>query len=328
MGLTVREQGLEVVGQVPTALAEDSPLKELGRVAAVDPSVLRKLPEGAFGVFALSQPGKYYNPITNTVLTGEQRETFENELKEAEEDMGLTVKGDVVPAFGGNVVVAVYPDSVDPSQGVEIVSVVDDANGADPATVANKLREFAQTEMDLHLTSEQISGCTVWAPQQQVAGKTVFAATAGKSVVFASSRPLLEQTLAAFTAETAPATGYLLSQASYAGMQPSLVSGAQMLLMVDLRKILETFRPQLEPAMKGDKDLKYEDVLGLFGSEKSGLVASGKYDGAAGTFQIHLPLDYDRLIHLIAVGTRKANSGEIGMPSQPDQATEGTSIVQ
>lgn len=312
LGMTVREQGLELVGQVPTVLDEKSPLRSLSQVAAVDPQALRKLPGGAYGVFAMSQPGQYYDPVSSTVLSAEQRAEFENELKEAEADLGMTVENDLVPALGGNVVVGVYPDPEKPTEGVDLVGVVDDAHAADPARVAKKLLEFFQGKGEVRFNTEEINGVTVWSPQERMGGKTAYLATAGKSVLFATSRTLLESTLAAFNTETAGNS--LMSEPAFAGMQPQVVSGAQMLLMVDVRRILETFRTQIESSLGGDKDLKYEDLLGLFGSANSGLVASGKYDGAAGTFQLHLPLDYDRLIHLVAVGARKATSGQIGGP--------------
>lgn len=323
-GMTVRENGLELVGQVPTALAPDSPLRGLGQVVALDPGVLKKLPPGALGVFAFSQPGKLWEPVTGAALTADQREEMQSDLAKMESDLGLSVQKDLVPALGGNLVVAVYPDAVQPTRSVDLVAFVDDANGSDPAAVANRLRAFL-AKHEVQLQEQERGDLKMITAAKPISGKSVCYTQSGNAVLFASTPDLLESAFRTYSQAESASDSSLLSTPSFSGMQSEVVPGAQTMLMVDVRRVLETLQPEIEKSMGGDRDLKFEDLLGLFGSPNSGLVASGKYDGQSGQFQLHVPLDYDRLIHLVGVGARKAGSG--GQPPVP--SFEGApSVVQ
>ena len=76
---------------------------------------------------------------------------------------------DILPGTNGNVALAVYPDADDPQKGVDGVIVLDDANNADPAALADRVRAYVERQsahsnngQAWHFTSETRNGATVW----------------------------------------------------------------------------------------------------------------------------------------------------------------------
>lgn len=369
LGMTVRDAGLEITGQMPTLEKDGSPFRRLADVPAIDPAVLGRLPSGAYGVFVLSQPSGLWAPLREALEVsgegdhsppppavelkptevpaspdpapadesdeaageaeegevGEEREhaeppgaepgepapspVVEDALAEFERETGLSVEKDVVPALGGHLAVAVYPDATKGAEGWDVLLLLDDARGADPARLAEKLRLKLREEGGPRLVQEELRGRKVWVAAEPIEGKTACFAEAGKAVLLSSSRELIDRALEGWDATG----GGLGAQASFTGMQKALLPGAQVALMVDVRALLEAFRKPLEEGMgeMAGQDLTFDDVAGLFGAKDGGvgLTLSAKYDGQIAGFQLFLPVDYDRAIRVMAVGARRAGEG-------------------
>jgi hypothetical protein len=323
IGLTIRDKGLELSGQTPTNVAADSAYKSLGQIAAVSPDALKKLPEGAFGVYAMSQPGKYWDPVkTEMYKSPEAKEKAEDGIKDFERETGVDVEEELVPALGGNLLVAVYPNQKDPTGVPEFLAVADDTNGADPAAVAEKIRSAAAKEGHA-LKPREITGGTIWATPEPIEGKTACMAQSGKGLLVASSTDLLEKALASYGS----ASGGLMAEPSFAAMQAMAVEGAQSLVMVDIRRVLTTLRPMIEPQLASAPGMKFDDVLELFGGEGTGAVFSGRYDGNVASFQFFLPLSYEKAVHLIAVGAKSAASAPTPPAFPTDNAGPSGGVI-
>ena len=109
---TVRDTGLAIDFRVPMDETTAPYLKTLAQIAAISPDALKHLPNGAYSVSTLSQPGKYYNTAREMFAADKksQRE-MDKTLAEMQKDTGISMVNDVVPAFNGDLTVAIYPDA-------------------------------------------------------------------------------------------------------------------------------------------------------------------------------------------------------------------------
>jgi hypothetical protein len=170
VGMAVHEQGIDTVVQIPIEPPPGAAGSETAHIAPLDTDLWRKLPGGAYGVMALAQPGKYYNYMTaaaneDTVV----RRSVQEGVSQFERETGLSVAHDILPGTNGNAALAVYPDADDPQKGLDGVIVLDDANNADPAALADHVRAYIERQsarnnggQAWHFTSENRNGATVW----------------------------------------------------------------------------------------------------------------------------------------------------------------------
>jgi hypothetical protein len=142
--------------------------------------------------------------------------------------------------------------------------------------------------------------------------KTVNYAVIGKTVILTSSKDSLDRAVAAYRGQGKT----MADDPAFAAMQAKLIPQSQAYGMVDIGKIMEAVRPSLEASLKGSQ-IQAGDILGLFRDGKTGIMFSGRYDGklfkGSGTF----PLDYVKLIHLMAKGMDMVAPHRGGMPGPP-----------
>jgi len=140
-GATVRDQGIAFDYRAPMDANALPALKHLSQIAAVDPALLKRLPPGAYGLLAYAQPGKYWDYFLDIFATDPNaRRQVDSGVADFEKETGLNVSRDIVPALNGHLLLAVYPDERGAEYGVDGLIVMDDANGADPAALAEKVR--------------------------------------------------------------------------------------------------------------------------------------------------------------------------------------------
>jgi hypothetical protein len=145
---TLRNEGVQFDYYGPADSTKSPALKALGEIAALNPATFDKLPAGAYGVTGYSQLGKYVD-MTTEMMKGSEGVTEEmnKSLESLKEETGLDLHSDIVPALNGNMILAVYPDAKRPTESVDIVAVIDEANGADPATLAEKVRQIVEKKL-------------------------------------------------------------------------------------------------------------------------------------------------------------------------------------
>src|SRR5262249_30576857 len=120
-------------------------------------------------LLAYSQPGKYWNSIASTFSSDPNMKTsFEDGLKKFEQQTGMSVTQDIVPAVNGGMWLAVYPDSRGADKGADGLIVFEDTNGANPAALASKVRGYVErTSMEhggneVRFVKEERGNVTIW----------------------------------------------------------------------------------------------------------------------------------------------------------------------
>lgn len=168
-GMTVRERGLDAVWQMPMDAQAVPGAQNLSSVAPLNDETFKRLPAGAYGLMAFSQPGKYWNWIEDSTKNDPKASQSLNDGVAAfEKETQMSVPRDIVPGLQGHLVLAVYPDATSPQAGVDGLMVLDDANGADASALADKIRNYverasAKDGKGVRFVSEQRNGATIWA---------------------------------------------------------------------------------------------------------------------------------------------------------------------
>ena len=129
--------------------------------------------------------------------------------------------------------------------------------------------------------------------------KTLTFAQVGNAVLLASSSPMLDRALAAYTS----GAHTLADDPGYERIFQHVPAGAQNVSLIALPTIMEAARPAITGLFAGiHSATKVEDVLQLFGRQGLGLVVAQQYDGKTLKITMFLPLDYDKACHLAGSG--------------------------
>lgn len=173
VGMAVRDGGIDAVAEIPIDPPAGAEGDSLSHIAPLDPNIWRKLPSGAYGLIAIAQPGKYYSFVTAmTNSDADARRQMAEGVASFERETGLSVTRDILTGLNGNAVMAVYPDADNPRSSVDGLIVLDDANGADPAALSDRVRGYAERASGqsgghpLHFTSENRNGVIIWTLDQ------------------------------------------------------------------------------------------------------------------------------------------------------------------
>jgi hypothetical protein len=168
MALSARldEEGLRFDWRSPTESGQNPALQKLGQILPIAPDAYRQLPAGAYGALGFSQPGRYWNALTATLLEGPDRQAFAQDVSEAERLFGLSIERDILPACEGHWWLGVYPDT-SLSEGVGIIAIADSANGADPVALFAKSR----ASLERTLAPANRHRLEAWSPLKQTTGQ-------------------------------------------------------------------------------------------------------------------------------------------------------------
>jgi hypothetical protein len=165
VGAALRDEGLEVLWSTAndTAHGQSHP-----PIEALDPGLLKRLPAGAYGVTALSQPGRYWESAASVASRGPRaRKEFMDGLAAFEKSYGISISHDLQPGLNGDLALAIYPGAAD-GRGVDALIAVDDARGADAASLAAKTRaaivRYAAGEGDNYQGARFLTGQRYGAP--------------------------------------------------------------------------------------------------------------------------------------------------------------------
>ena len=169
MGFAVHDRGIDGVMLSPAESPANADGQAISHIAPFDAEMFRKMPSGAYGIIAMSQPGKYYHYATAVAASvPDFQHTMDEGVKSFEQETGMSVTRDVLPGVNGNLALAVYPDANNSRKSVDGLLVMDDANGADPAKLADLVRAYAERAsaqhggQAWHYTSENRNGVLIW----------------------------------------------------------------------------------------------------------------------------------------------------------------------
>jgi hypothetical protein len=170
LSVTLQDAGIAVDYHVPMDQAREPMLRAMAQIQPVDLKMLDRLPSGAYGVMAVSQPGMYWDPVQQTLRgDADTARAMDEGIREFEKSTGMSIPGDILPGLKGNLWLAVYPDARGAGKGVDGVIVMDDANGASPDALAAKVRAWVEQTSrreggkPVTFTSTERNGATIWA---------------------------------------------------------------------------------------------------------------------------------------------------------------------
>lgn len=328
---TLRGQGLETVWRVPYNASMPGS-KLLGDIVPIDKKLYSRLPSGPYGFLTFAQPGAYYEAKDTAFhLTPDEKKALEEGLNSFEKETGLSIQKDLVVGLKGNLTLAVYP-ARDAMMGIpDGLILLDDANGADPATMTAKIRSVIVAECKKNqipvptFNSVERNGAVVWSvdeksqaslrqgsglepkpdplmpqsgspaggPSSQEKKKLLFG-TVGHSVVITSSESLLTRAVAAYN--TGSST--LETDPAYMPLLKQVTPGAQNMFILAVPDVMERLKPMMAQQFSSPQGPKAEDYLKVFGSRGNGLVISQGHEGETLTGSLFFPIDYEAAIHL------------------------------
>ena len=339
LAMTLRGQGMETVWRVPY----DSALpgaKLLGGIAPIDKKLYSRLPSGPYGFLACAQPGAYYEAKDDSLhLTPEQKKSTDDALNAFEKETGLNIRKDIVTGLKGNLTLAVYPGREAMTGMPDGLILLDDANGSDPVTMAEKVKAAIIAECKKNhsaapqFDSVQRAGAVVWTvdeksqailrqgsgleprtdPRMQFGGngnvaaasapekKQLLFATMGRSVVITSSNSLLNRAIASYNTGTST----LETDPAYMSLLKQLTPGAQNVLVLAVPDVLERLKPLMAQQFSSPQGPRAADYMKVFGSRGNGLVISQGHEGQTLTGSIFFPIDYEAAIHLAGLAGQK-----------------------
>ncbi len=305
--MTIRDTGVEVAMSGQT---DDPDVRKIGSLEPLDAGVLTALPRGAYGFFASAQPGPAM------LVAGKELDESAAEMKK---EIDIDLKEDVVPALSGNALVALYP-SYGPDAGLDLLYVIDDANGADPARLARKLERVLGEKLDEAepgtkdkwiepLPTPGMEGGRLgdepamemekamrgleksyFRPLTLSRGKTVAWAYVGKSVVFATSKNLLDRAVAL---RKAPSDDLSLASDPALGANPRAAADGQFALAISMKRLAEGIRNTVDPSHMSLETAKiYRKSLGLFDNVTEPLAIRANL-GAGGRYQAYVSIPFD-----------------------------------
>ncbi len=397
MSATMRDKGIQFDVKMPVDVSKMPSMKAFNQIAAMDDAAFKKMPGGAYGVMGMSQASHYWNYLTEIFdQTPEMKKSIDEGIAEVEKQTGIDLEKQVLPAFEGNAWVGFYPDSEEKDSMLDMMILLDDANGADPAALAAAVRAAIEKQSatpgstPIKFVSAEAGGSTVYrldskteaamqkgitdaagqvsegfmssvvpggrpggapsssfgedpfrapsapSPQQpkqaapgqdevtkMLKGKSFLHAQIGKAVILASSQRMLDRAVASYSGHQPS----LVDDPAFKALKPMMTAGTQQFALVNFARIMERFRPMIEEAMKDTpKGITADDLCNMFGGIDSAMVSTGHYRDDASTARFFMPLDFERMIHLMGEGARQfipppgargggLGGGTTGMPS-------------
>ncbi len=324
-GLAIRDGGIEMNAFAPLDPEAYPVLKRFGSSAPLRPDLLQAIPQGAYGMTAVSQPSNFIRTFEEE--SGDSK-AVDEARKGAREGLGVDLDTDITPALDGDAIIAAYPCEGQEAGGIDFLAVLDDSNGADPAGVARKVQEYINKKIGSDGKYQKLyegsadGNRFLLAPDiakdmqgsigkgmehtpahrdMLIKDKTMAWAYAGHAVIVASSESLLDRAVAAYQTHS----GGLDSDARLLAAAPR--NGAQQLLAVSVSRVAQGIENTIDTSSMAKKDVDtLEGVLGAFKALAQPLDIQSTM-GPQGLAQgsLFVPLDYDKLIDLAGTEINK-----------------------
>ncbi|HWA82360.1 MAG TPA: DUF3352 domain-containing protein [Fimbriimonadaceae bacterium] len=325
-GASLRDGGIQFDYRGPVDTKTFPGMAQLSNMRPLSPDLLKKLPPDAYGLIAYASADKYITAMRDSFSKMMEEETVRKQQEDFEQETGLSIDNDILPAFKGDVVFAMYPDAAMSKKSADCLLMVDNANGGTPADLVEKVRAFIERKSAeeaaknkgpaLHFVQSLVGKVTVWrldpqsaaAMRKELAGKqaregevspfsdkTISYAVANGTVLVASSDALMTKALLTFNGDRS-----LAEDAAFMDMSLRTTPKDQCMVMCSLSRVFQAFGENLGEMGEGH-EFTPEDVINLFGGPNTGLVGSGYVENNAVRGTLFLPLDFDRMAKLIRV---------------------------
>ncbi|AIE84931.1 DUF3352 domain-containing protein [Fimbriimonas ginsengisoli] len=325
VGVAIRDGGIGVSYASLVDLTKQPALAQMGQIPGIRSDLFKVLPAGAYGATVLSQPATYFESVEGKLREDKNVQKEMSEMEESlQKETGMDFRKDVLPAFKGNAVVAAYPASTGAAAGADLLIVLDDSNGADPANATERFRNWVERQMEKEgkqqgplWTDRQAEGAHFFRISDKVEAdlrksmgegmdanqinksalvdsKTVAWAVVGRAVLASTNQQLLDRAVQSYQ----HGVGGLETDPKFGPIEKDLVDGSQQIMMFSLSRIAEGVKNTVNTS-KMDKDGRgiFESVLDAFANLDQPLTIKGKMqsDGRA-SGGMFIPLDYDKLL--------------------------------
>ena len=333
LGIAVRDGGIGISVAGKTDLKEFPAMKEYMNVPGVRADLLQVLPTGSYGLIATSDPAEAFADIEKTM---EDQKGAKKAIKEAEDSteksIGLSVKEDILPALKGNSVVGIYPSTTDEPAGVDLLAVIDDQNGGNPASAIEKFQAFmekqnakegdapkmfvkkALAEGNMYRINDKLEAdmqksmgdgidSSQFNKPSLVGNKTVVFATIGKVVFASTSQDLLNRAVASYGSKS----NGLAGDTRFAPYEKNLLDGSQSVIALSLGRIAEGVKNTVHSSKMKDDDAKlFNSILDAFSTAKDPFSIKTKaMPNGVGAGGVFVPLDYDKMIDMVGTQMNK-----------------------
>lgn len=328
MGLAIRDGGIGFSAAGVVDVSKNPSFAKLGLIPAIRPDLFKVLPAGAYGIFAQSQPSSFYEAAIPAVGKDKKAKKGVDDMEaNLQKEIGLDFEKDVLPAFKGDSITAVYPTAVGAPAGLDVLLLIDDSNGGDPANAMSRFQDWMKRQGQkadggkAPLWTEREAGAVHYfqisdsiqsdmrksmakgmdASQIDksalVDRKTLAWAFVGKAVIGSTSQDLLDRAVRSYQEKT----GGMDTDPKFAAYETKLLDGSQSLAMLSVSRIAEGIKNTVRTEKMSENDRKmFAASLASFAgldqpfSVQSRVQADGRTSGGA-----FIPLDYDKVIDLI-----------------------------
>jgi|GEM_PF-2391055 len=315
--ITVQSDGIAFSTNGKVQPDSDPTTASLARVKPLRSDLLQVLPAGAYAIYAQSQPGEPVFAALKSYI-GTDKDAAKA-LTDSDKSSGLNILNDIQTAMRGDVVFASYP-SQDPSAGLDFLLVLDNQNGADPASVAAKFQKYLDRTInpkegadnrpwftsvprsdgveyklacDLEKGARSPKGLPIRS-NTLLADKTVVWASINGNEFIATSQALLDRTIAAYKGNNP----HPLSNDSKLVNSLKTPNGDQILAVASMPRIAEGLRNTLDDTkMSADSRRLYTMFLDAL-SQLDKPMQMETAVSPDGTIKANgfLPIDYVKLI--------------------------------
>ncbi len=333
IGLSIRDGGLGMSMATKMDPSKNAGFQAMSQIAPVRTDLFQVLPSGSYGMMVLSNPSEYFNAMKSGWKDGKELDKTIAQMEDSvQKGIGLSIQKDLIPALKGDAVAAVYPSQDGAPAGVDLLMIVDDSNGANPADAVDRFQSFVEAQVAKEGNSPKL-----FVEQKMVGGrefkvndkvetdmrksigngmspdsvrkdilvgkKTVVFAMVGKAVIASTSQDLLDKAVASYTSKTNGLNGDPKLGAS----EKTMLDGSQSFAVFSLSRIAEGIKNTMVTSkMSADDKKLFDGVISAFESLNDPLYLKGKAspDGLS-TGGVFIPLDYDKLIDIIGGAVNK-----------------------
>ena len=329
-GLAIRDGGIGLSLWNQWDPSSIKAFNEMAKTNAIRRDLFTVLPTGAYGMFVVSQPANYFDTFEKVAADQPDGDKMINDVREAtEESLGMDLHKELLAGLRGNAVVAAYPAGEGHPEGADLLLVVDDSNGSDPAAAVEQFQAYVDEQIRKEGGSEELWVSTgdhmfrvsdkMQADMREGLGdgmdpehvkkdvligkKTVAWAMVGKAVIASTNEDLLKRGIDSYKAHTNPLSG----DANFLKSDAEVMDGSQVLAVFNLARISQGVKNTVNTG-KMDKDGKemFDTIVTAFSSltDPFYLKAKVSTDGQVSTGAF-IPMDYDKLFDFVGKQMKK-----------------------
>ncbi len=326
--MAIRDGGFEFSGAGMVDTAKDASLQKISKAVGLRPDLFSVLPAGSYGVTAISQPGVMFSGVEGELqnAAGKGEKTPIDQISDTStQAFGVDLHNDVIPALKGDTIAAFYPTHTAPNAGVDVLLIMDDSNGADPATVVEKVQQFVREQGQKNgekrefFTKTQRDGASFYRIGDEFekemhkgmssndtkpvvktdllfGNKTMAWATIDHVVIVSSSQELLDKAVASYKSKA----NSLAEDPGY-GSTTNLNDGSQTVMTFNLARIAEGVENSMNSDNMGKDDASMlHSVLDAFKTLNSPLYVKAKVsDNGQFSTGLFIPMNYDKMIDFV-----------------------------